>query len=204
MIKLRLEPRILAGQDAMSAVVYTPHRVKLSVDDFHKLGDAGILASDARVELIEGDLIEMAPIGGPHIGIVNRLTRLLVVAVGDLGVVSIQNPVTLPPRSEPQPDIAVLKPGIDGSSAGVPQSVDALLVIEVADSTLAYDRDTKVPLYARAGIPEVWVVDVNARRLLVHRTPGPTGYADVREISTGVVAVEALPTVSIRVDDIFS
>jgi Uma2 family endonuclease len=187
---------------AMSAAVYVPSRVKLSVDDFHKLGDAGILTSDSRVELIEGDLIEMAPIGGAHIGLVNRLTRVLVTAIGDLGIVSIQNPVALPPRSEPQPDIAVLRPGNDGVSAVVPQAKDVLLLI--ADSTLAYDRDTKVPLYARAGIPEVWVVDVDARRIAVHRGPAPTGYSSVIEVSAGDLAMELLPQVSIRVDALFN
>lgn len=93
----------------MSAV-FTPTRYKLSVDDYHKLGEAGILNEDSRVELIEGELIEMAPIGGPHMGIVNRLTRLLVLALGDSGEVSVQNPVRLSRHSEPQPDFAILKP----------------------------------------------------------------------------------------------
>ena len=188
----------------MSAVVYTPTRFKLSVDDYHRLGAAGILSNDVRVELIEGDLIEMAPIGGPHIGLVNRLNRMLVLAVGDRGVVSIQNPVTLPPRSEPQPDLAVLHAGVEGSSAGVPTAADTFLVIEVSDSTLAYDRDTKVPLYARAGIPEVWVVDVNAKCIIVHRAPTTSGYVDVREVSGGALSIQSLAPVSIDVGALFS
>jgi Uma2 family endonuclease len=131
----------------MSAV-FTPTRHKLSVDDYHKLGEAGILDEDSRVELIEGELIDMAPIGPPHMMAVNRLNRLLVRAVGDLGIVSIQNPITLPPHSEPQPDIAVLRPGIDKRGAGLPGPADVLLLIEVADTTLAYDRGTKLQLYA--------------------------------------------------------
>jgi len=91
----------------MSAV-FTPTRYKLSVEDYHRLGKAGVLTEDSRVELIDGELMQMAPIRGPHMQVVNRLNRLLVTAVGDLGVVSIQNPVALPPHSEPQPDIAIL------------------------------------------------------------------------------------------------
>ena len=191
-------------QTAMSGIFCTPKRFKFSVDDYHRMGAAGILSNDVRVELIEGDLIEMAPIGGPHIGIVNRLNRMLVLAVGDRGVVSIQNPVTLPPRSEPQPDLAALHAGVEGSSAGVPTAADAFLVIEVSDSTLTYDRDTKVPLYARAGIPEVWVVDVNAKRIGVYREPTSSGYGDVREVSGDALSIQSLAPVSIDVDALFS
>ena len=128
----------------MSAV-FTPKRYKLSIEDYHKLGEAGILDEDSRVELIEGDLIEMAPIGVPHMRCVNRLTRILVNAVGDAAIVSTQNPVTLPPLSEPQPDFALLKPSAE-DACRVPHPEDVLLIVEVADTTLAYDRRTKLPL----------------------------------------------------------
>ena len=186
----------------MSAV-FTPRRYKLSIEDYHKLGDAGILDEDSRVELIEGDLIEMAPIGVPHMRCVNRLNRMLVTAVGDAAIVSTQNPVTLPPRSEPQPDFALLKPSADGAGR-VPHPDDVLLIVEVADTTLAYDRRTKLPLYAKAGIVEVWIVDVNREAIVSFRSSGKEGCAASTVYRRGrSISPVRLPAVAIRVDDIF-
>jgi Uma2 family endonuclease len=185
--------------------VFTPTRYKLSVEDHYKLGEVGILTEDSRVELIEGELIEMAPIGGSHMGLVNRLTRLLVLAVGDLGVVSIQNPVTLPPHSEPQPDVAILKPGADSAGSPVPHADDVLLIIEVADTTLAYDRNTKLKLYAQAGMAEAWIVNVQARCVEVYREPQGDGYNRKSEMRPGdVVTPLALPMVKVSISDIFA
>lgn len=187
----------------MSAV-FTPIRHKLSVEDYHKLGEVGVLTEDSRVELIEGDLIDMAPIGGPHMRLVNRLTRLLVPAVGDLGVISIQNPVTLPPRSEPQPDVAILKPGMDSDAAVVPGPDDVLLLIEVADTTLFYDRNTKLKLYASAGIVESWIVNLPSRCVEVYRELTADGYSRKLELGSGdTISPLALPTVKVAVADIF-
>lgn len=187
----------------MSAV-FTPTRYKLSVDDYHKLGEAGILSEDSRIELIEGDLIEMAPIGGPHMRCLNRLTRLLVTAVGDLAVVSVQNPVMLPPRSEPQPDIALLRPGIDSAEARVPFAADVLLIVEVADSTLSYDSRIKLPLYAQAGIVETWIVDVHGQRIESFHAPSASAYSRSATYARGAsISPLELPAVSIRVDDLF-
>lgn len=158
----------------MSAVLRL--RDTSSVEDYHKLGEAGILNEDSRVELIEGELIEMAPIGAAHMTVVNRLNKLLVLAVEDLGVVSIQNPVTLPPRSEPQPGIAILEPGPDSAASAVPRAHDVMLLIEVADTTLAYDRKTKLRLYAQAGVAEAWIVNVPSKCIEVYREPTASGY----------------------------
>jgi Uma2 family endonuclease len=188
----------------MSAI-FTPTRHKLSVEDYHKLGEVGILSVDSRVELIEGELIDMAPIGGRHMGLVNRLTRLLVPAVGDLGVVSIQNPVTLPPDSELQPDVAILKPGADTAASTVPRPDDVLLLIEVADTTLAYDRNTKLRLYAKAGVTEAWIVNVQSKCVEVYRQPTASGYLRKLEIRIGdSISPLDLPTVELRVADIFA
>lgn len=187
----------------MSAV-FTPRRYKLTVDDYHKLGDAGILSEDSRVELLEGELIEMAPIGGTHMAVVNRLTRLLVLAVGDLGVVSVQNPVRLPPYSEPQPDFAILRPTATGAPATVPESKDVLLLIEAADTTLTYDRNTKLPLYAKGGIAESWLVNIASESLEVFREPSMDGYLKRIEADRGAsVAPLALPSLRIAVNEIF-
>ncbi len=185
--------------------VFTPTRHKLTVDDYHKLGDAGVLNEDSRVELIEGELIEMAPIGGPHMGLINRLNKLLVFAVGDAGVVSVQNAVTLPPWSEPQPDFAILRPGADTRHAPVPNPPDVLWLIEVADTTLAYDRRTKVPIYARAGILEVWVVDANACAIEVFHSPRSSGYSHASiHAAPARISPTALPGVVIDVADVFA
>jgi Uma2 family endonuclease len=186
----------------MSAA-FTPTRYKLSVDDYHKLGDAGILHEDSRVELIEGELIEMAPIGASHMHVVNRLTKLMVFAVGDLAMVSIQNPVTLPRYSEPQPDIAILEPAGDAKPA-VPRAKNVMLVIEVSDTTLAYDRGTKLRLYAREGIGEAWIANVQAQCVEVYRMPTADGYAQKRDYGLEeTVSPLALPQVRLAVREIF-
>jgi Uma2 family endonuclease len=157
----------------------TVNRRKLSLDEFHRMGAAGILKEDDRIELIDGEMIEMAPIGTRHLSKVNRLQRMLSLAVGNDAIVSTQNPIALPPDNEPQPDIALLKPRSDDYEGRLPGATDALLVIEVADTTLAYDRDIKIPVYARHGIPEVWLFDLQGGSLFVHREPGPKGYQRV-------------------------
>jgi len=154
----------------------TVHRRKLSVEEFHRIGAAGILVEDDRVELIDGEMIEMAPIGTMHLAKVNRLSRMLSLAVRQEAIVSTQNPIALPPQNEPQPDIALLEARADDYEKGLPTAADVLLIIEVADTTLAYDRDIKIPVYARHGISEVWLFDIQSGSLLVHRDPGPKGY----------------------------
>jgi Uma2 family endonuclease len=159
-------------------LLLTRHR--LNVDDYYRMAEAGILGEDDRVELIDGELIDMAPIGQGHAATVNRLNRALVMAFGDQAIVSVQNPVRLNRFSEPQPDFAVFRPRADFYETGErPGPLDTLLVIEVADSSLRYDRAVKLPLYARAGIGEVWIVDLHRRVVDVHRTPAGDGYTTV-------------------------
>ncbi|MSR13054.1 MAG: Uma2 family endonuclease [Gammaproteobacteria bacterium] len=184
--------------------VFTPKRFKLTATDYHRLGQAGILTENSRVELIDGELIEMAPIGARQMALVNRLTKLLVVAVGDLGVVSIQNPVALPPHSEPQPDIAILKPPFSSAAPALPEADDVMLIIEVADSTLNYDRTTKLTLYAQANVREVWIVNVPADRVETYQDPHASGYLQSKEFGvTETVSPSALPEVTLAVGDIF-
>jgi Uma2 family endonuclease len=149
-------------------------------------------------------MLTMAPIGGPHMSMVNRLNALLVPAVGNRGVVSIQNPVALPPNSEPQPDVVVLKPSAAALSAGVPEPGDVLLVIEVADSTLRYDRDVKVPLYARHGIQEAWIVDLRAKRIEIYREASPDGYQRKLELGPkDAITPQSLPEVRVEWERVF-
>ena len=167
------------------------------------MGAAGILHEDDRIELIEGELISMAPIGGTHLRLVNVLSRILGREAGDTAVVSTQNPVVLPPNSEPQPDIVLLPPDFARRN-DVPSARDVLLVIEVADTTLVYDRDVKVPLYARFGIPEVWLIDAQAETVSIYLEPGPKGY---RRLLTpakhAVVTPSRMPGMKVRLSDIW-
>ena len=165
-----------------------PRRHRLSVDDYHRMGEAGLFGPGERVELIDGEIIDMAPIGSSHSGIVNRLTRLFVAAIGERAIVSVRNPIVLPEHSEPEPDIAVLRPREDFYADATARAGDVLLAIEVADATLAYDRDVKLPLYARHGVPETWSIDVGGARVTRHDAPRDGRYgrtetpADLRRL----------------------
>lgn len=149
---------------------------KLTITDYYRMGDAGILHEKDRVELIEGELIDMAPIGSNHAGIIAQLSSLLSVLVVGKAVVWSQNPLHLNDHSVPQPDIMLLKPRSDFYKRALPKPADVLVLIEVADSSLAYDRNTKLPLYARNGIQEFWVVDLNAKFVERYSNPNQTGY----------------------------
>ncbi len=187
----------------MSAMV-EPVLHKLSIEAFNALWRAGHLGEGDRVELIDGLILDMAPIGRPHMSLVNRLTRWLVNAVGDRGVVSVQNSIVLPPWSQPQPDLAVLAPAFFALRGDLPQARDVLLLIEVADSSLAFDRGRKRALYAREGIAEYWVVDVAGCAIDVYREPSPDGYRSHRRLVEGErAAMLALDGVEFDVVELF-
>lgn len=179
-------------------------RRRLDVNEYRRMGEAGILHEDDRVELIEGVLVEMAAVGGPHIGVVIRLNRLLPPLVAGRAEVSVQNPVRLGDHSEPEPDIALLRPRADDYGSGLPPlAEDVLLLIEVSDSTLRYDRTVKQPLYARHSIPEVWVVDLQGGVVEVCRGPSKEGYGSVTREGRGAVLEPAgLPGVRVGVDEV--
>jgi Uma2 family endonuclease len=179
-----------------------PVRGPFTVEDFHRLAEAGVLRPDARVELIDGQVVEMSPIGGPHAACVRRLSDFFARHVVDVALIDVQNPVVLGPRDEPQPDVTVLRRRAEGYSDH-PRPPDVLLVIEVADTTLAYDRDVKLPRYARAGIPEAWLVDVSAARIVSYREPAGDAYRDIRTAGRGDrIAPLAFPEVTLAVDEI--
>jgi Uma2 family endonuclease len=185
----------------MSAEVLTRH--KLTVADYHRMAEAGILDADSRVELIHGEIIDMAPIGASHAATTTNLNKLLVLAVADRAVVWPQNPVLLDEHNEPQPDLALLKPRPDYQHRK-PGPEDVLLIVEVADTTLGRDLSVKVPLYARAGIPEVWIVDVKGQRVLVYAEPSRSGsYVHERAQGRGALSPHLLPAVSVRIEDLF-
>ena len=176
----------------------------LSVDDFHKLGEIGVLRDNDRVELIEGVLIDMAPIGSRDASVVNRFTNRLAAALSGHAIVSVRNPVILGASSEAQPDVALLRHRDDFYANAHPTPADVLLVIEVADTSLPFDRNVKVPLYARHGIPEVWLVSPRERRIEVFRRPTGTGYRETRQpAETEALAPLLLPEVSVSGTDLW-
>jgi Uma2 family endonuclease len=154
------------------------HRRRLTVAEYHKMGEAGILDEDSRVELIEGELIQMPPIGTPHASTLDRLAALLIKRTEDV-IVRIQNPIGLGNFSEPGPDIVLAKDRPGGYAKKHPGPKDILLIIEVCDSTLRFDREVKVPLYARHKVPEVWLLDLAERQLEIYRKPSAKGYAQI-------------------------
>jgi Uncharacterized protein conserved in cyanobacteria len=151
--------------------IAAPSRHLISVEAFHRMGETGILGLADRVELIDGEIFEKSPIGVLHAAIVDALLRHLSRSVAESAVIRCQNPLRLDEFSEAEPDVAILRPRADCYTTAHPGPADVLLVIEVADSSLAYDLGTKVPLYARHGIPEVWVIDAATRQTRVFRQP---------------------------------
>lgn len=179
-------------------------RHRLTVAEYYRMGETGILAPDARVELIEGEIIDMPPIGSPHAGTVKYIGNRFAVAVRDKAIVSIQDPIFLDLHSEPQPDIALLRPRPDFYRSAHPTSADVFLIVEVADTSLAYDTQIKLPLYARHGIPEVWLVDLPNRRLIIHRTPTAAGFQDVQTVTNlSAVTPLLLPGVTVDLTGVF-
>ena len=178
-------------------------RRRFTTADYHRMAEAGVLGEDDRVELIDGEIVEMSPIGGRHLAVVNRLTRHFVRGVGDAAIVSVQNPVHLGERSEPEPDLALLRPRADDYASGLPGTADILLIVEVADSSLEYDRQVKAPLYARGGIPELWIVDLVGDNVAVYRDPAPAGYGTTRVARRGeTISPSAFAELTIAVDEI--
>ena len=161
----------------------TLQRRRFTLDEYHRMGEAGILGEDDRVELIEGEIVVMSPIGSRHAGAVARASHFFTTRLGGRAIVWPQNPVILRAlTSEPQPDVVLLAPRADFYASSLPEPSDVLLLVEVADSSLLYDRRTKAPLYARAGVPEMWLLNLEADRVEVFRRPTARRYADVRSI----------------------
>jgi Uma2 family endonuclease len=160
-------------------------RRRFTADQYHQMAEAGILLEDDRVELIGGEIIEMSPIGRHHASILNRLNELFVHVFGDVALVSVQNPVRLSDDTEPQPDLTLVRRRSDFYDSGLPGPEDILLVVEVADTWVPYDRRLKIPLYGRSGIAESWLIDVNRRTVTIYRDAGAGGYATSRVVRRG-------------------
>ena len=175
------------------SAAWAPTRKRFSVDDYHRLAELGFIAPDERTELIQGEIIPMAPIGPRHAGHTRRLLQILSSRIGDAGVVDAQNPVRLGDESEPQPDLTVLRPRDDFYAAAHPTPEDVLLLIEVSDTSLSFDRRTKVPLYAEHAIAVVWLVDVENGAVEVYEQPVNGVYEQVHVCrGTAIVVHEGL------------
>jgi Uma2 family endonuclease len=186
-------------------MVISAKKKLFTVDEYYEMARVGILTETDRVELIEGEIVEMSPIGSRHQAIVDKLNAIFVNAVGDRALVRIQGPLRLADITEPQPDVQLLTPQDDFYVDGHPTQLDTLLVVEVSDTSLAYDRNDKSVVYSLRDVPELWILDVNRPRLFVMREPAELGYRVVMELEAGdAIAPLALPDLSFAVSDLLS
>jgi Uma2 family endonuclease len=178
-------------------------RYRFTRADYHRMAQTGILAPDVRVELIDGEIIEMSPIGNRHLAAVDRLNRLFVPPLLGAAIVRIQGSIALGDNGEPEPDLVLLRHRDDFYATAPATEEAALLIVEVADTSEAYDRRTKGPLYARYGIPELWIVNLNRDWVTRHLDPTPGGYATTRVYRCGEsLGPLAFPNVVVAIDDI--
>jgi Uma2 family endonuclease len=177
---------------------------RFSVDDYEQMIESGILDENSRVEFIRGRVVQKMPVGDRHAACVKRFNRLMNQRVGDRAVIGVQDPVRFD-DSVPEPDLSLLRPREDFYESVAPRPADVFLLVEVSDTTIDYDRDVKGPLYAEAGVPEYWIVNLNDDTLEVQRQPRTDGtYADVKTLSRGQqVEVAALPGIVVSVDEMF-
>lgn len=178
-------------------------RYRFTRADYHRMAQTGILKPGVRVELIDGEIIEMSPIGSRHMATVNRLMTFLVPRLLGTAIVQVQGPIALGDNGEPEPDLVLRRFRDDFYATAPPTKEATLLVVEVADTSEGYDRRTKGPLYARYGIPELWIVDLNRNRVTRHLDPTPCGYGTTRVFRRGEsLSPLAFPNLTIAVDDI--
>jgi Uma2 family endonuclease len=179
-------------------------RWQFTADDYERMVETGILGKNDRVELIDGEVIAMSPIGPPHAGIVNRLNAVLSSRLADTAIVSVQNPIRLNDYSEPQPDLAILQPNHDYYAHAHPTPADILLLVEVADSSFEYDSEEKMPRYAQNAIPEVWLIDVEHQMVTQYAHPLITGYRhQVKLVRGQILTSQTITGLEIAINAIF-
>ena len=180
-----------------------PTKHRFNVKEYYRMAETGVLRPDARVELLNGQIIDMPPIGPFHGGVTKRLNRFFTNLGKGRWLVAVQDPVQLDEHSEPEPDLMLLKPAGDDYTTRHPRPEDVYLLIEVADTSLATDRDEKLPLYGRAGIAEVWIVNLIDQAVAVYREPHFTGYGAKIILRAGdQAAPQAFPDVTVDVAEL--
>ncbi len=173
------------------------------MEDYYRLAEMGILLPDERLELLDGEIFEMSPIGSSHAACVRRFNRKLVVPLADRAIVLVQDPIRLSGRYHPQPDLAIVRFRDDFYSQEHPRAADIYFLIEVMDSSSLKDRNEKLRKYALAGIPEVWLADLNTDQLEAHRKPLRGVYTEIQvRVSGQSIAPEAFPDLVLQIDDI--
>jgi Uma2 family endonuclease len=183
--------------------VNTHRRTLISAARYQKMIAAGVVTTEDRIELIEGEMLDMAPIGAKHAAIMSRLNEVMVIGTARRANVSCAGPVQLGELSQPQPDLMLLKRRTDAYEERIPGPDDVLLLVEISDSTMAFDQGKKLRLYAAHAIVEYWVIDVANRRMVCHREPSAQGYAQMREFKAGdSIASQAFPELIIAVQEI--
>lgn len=188
------------GRDARG-----PVRHAFTVAEYYRMAESGVLPPGRRTELIDGDVIEMSPIGPLHAAVVRLIQGRFQELLGRRAILSVQLPIRLGEAGEPQPDVAVLRARGDAYAREHPAPADVLLVVEVSDTTLVFDREVKAALYARAGLVEYWLVDLPNRLIVVHRSPAADGYRELVRASAGdTVSPAAFPDVRLAVDEVFA
>ena len=194
------------GCELLGGVVYmkgVDRPWRFTVDDYYAMAEAGILSHDERVELVNGEIIQMSPIGDRHAYSVDELVDLLVYRFRGRARIRCQNPVRIDGRREVQPDIAVLRLRDDLYSSGHPGPADVLLLIEVSDTTLSYDRNVKLPMYAQFDIPETWIVNIPDGVIEIYTGPSDGEYRSRRVFGTDeTVSPSAFPDISLPVSRI--
>lgn len=182
----------------------TPHPKKFTCETYHKMAELAIFPEDERLELINGEIIEMSPVGLRHASCVKRLNHLLMRKLGDRVIIGVQDPIQLNDHSEPQPDLVLLKLRPDFYSLEHPKPKDILLLIEVADSSIDYDRNTKIPLYAKNQICEVWLVDLNYNCIEIYQKPYQNYYQSIQKLSSiDSTILSHFPSIEIKISELF-
>ena len=182
----------------------TLERHLIDTDTYHRMIEADILTENDRVELIHGEIISMSPIGKLHTAIVDRINKALHRKIDAEAIVRVQSPIVIPSHSEPEPDITLLKPRSDFYATQSAQPEDVFLIVEVAHTTWETDYEIKRPLYASAGIPELWLVNLIKHEIEVHRTPAPGTYKNISILQSGDTVPVPVPGVesTVEVDEL--
>lgn len=190
-----------AASNVLTAMIGHPESHRFSLETYEVMIERGILTESDRVELIRGEVVDVSPIGTAHAACVAQMTRSFVLTLGERAIVSVQSPVAMPPSSMPEPDLTVLRARDDFYASRRPLPDDIVLIVEVADSSLSFDRLIKGALYAEAGLPEYWIANLSGECIEVYRRPAEGAYSEMRTYRRGdAIACGAFADLDVAVD----